>query len=90
MESDFLILCKKKYEETLEEHYPAFRFLFPYLGPMTVVEFKNPLDRLTHHDFDLLRVYRLLTKKKYKLKRDDQVWAATLASHFETGYADYV
>jgi hypothetical protein len=90
LESDFLILCRKKNEETLREHYPVFKFLLPYLGPMTVVEYKSPLDRLTHHDFDLLRVYRLLIKRKYKLRRDDQVWAATLASHFESGYAGYV
>ena len=90
LESDFLILCKKKDTETLREHYPVFRFLLPYLGPLTVMEYKSPLDRLTHHDFDLLRVYRLLAKRKYKIKRDDQVWAATLASHFERGYAEYI
>ena len=89
LESDFLILCKKKDEETLRKHYPVFRFLLPYLGPMTVVEYKSPPDRLTHDDFDLLRVYRLLVKRKYKLRRDDQVWAVTLTSHFEKGYAGY-
>ena len=57
---------------------------------MTVLEYKSPLDRLTFDDFDLLRVYRLLTKRKYKLKKDDQVWAVSLTSQFEKNYAEYV
>ena len=88
LESDFIILRKKK--EDLGDHYPQFRFLLPYLGQMTVLEYKSPLDRLTFDDFDLLRVYRLLTKRKYKLKRDDQVWAVSLTSQFEKNYAEYV
>src|SRR4030042_4899840 len=63
LESDYIILRKK--EKDLREHYPAFKFLIPYLGPITVMEYKSPLDRLTCEDFDLLRVYRLLVKRKY-------------------------
>jgi len=88
LESDFIILRKKK--EDLGDRYPQFRFLLPYLGQMTVLEYKSPLDRLTFDDFDLLRVYRLLIKRKYKLKRDDQVWAVSLTSQFEKNYAEYI
>jgi len=88
LESDFIILRKKK--KDLSEHYPVFKFLMPYLGPITVVEYKSPLDRLTWDDFDLLRVYRLLVKRKYRLKRDDHVWAVSMFSQCERGYAEYV
>lgn len=90
LESDFIILRKKKEEEELLDHYPEFGFLLPYLGQVTVLEYKSPLDRLRLNDFDLLRIYRLLVKRKYKLTRDAQVWAVSLTSRFEKGYSDYI
>lgn len=90
LESDFIIIRKAGSEEELMSHYPDFVFLIPDLGEITVIEYKSPLDKVEKNDFDTLRIYRLLTKKKYMVDEDYRVRGITLASHFESGYKQHI
>jgi hypothetical protein len=61
-----------------------------YLGKISVIEYKSPDDYFGKGDFDTLRIYALLSKKKYGIERDEDIGIFSLASHFEPGYYDYV
>lgn len=56
-----------------------FDFLVPCLRPYLVIEYKGPDDRLTVEDFDTVRAYAMLCKRKYQVARDQAV--AMLYSH---------
>ena len=61
-----------------------------YLGKITVIEYKSPDDKLSKEDFDTLRIYSLLSKKKYNIEKDSDICMLSLSSHFEKGYFEYV
>ncbi len=90
LESDFIIIRQNGSIPELIHLYPDFRFLISYLGEITVIEYKSPLDTLSCSDFDILRIYMLMTKRKYEATEDHQVVGISLTSRFETGYAQYV
>lgn len=64
----------------------------PALRPYLVIEYKGPDDRLKLDDFDTVRAYAMLCKRKYKVVRDEDVAVAMLYSHtaadFFSGCAD--
>jgi hypothetical protein len=89
LESDFIIIRKNEGKD-LGKLYPDFAFMMPYLGKYTVVEYKSPLDRLTFNDFDTVRTYMMLSKRKHKIVYDRDIHVISLASKFEKGYPNYI
>ncbi len=89
LESDFILIRKKKHKE-LEKKYPDFKFMIPYLGKYTIIEYKSPLDTLGFQDFDIARAYMLLLKRKYHIDYDKDIHIISMASKFKKGYRKHI
>ena len=63
-----------------------FDFLVPLLRPCVVIEYKSPDDRLALHDFDTVRAYSMLCKRKYSVRFDEDVAVVMLYSHTEVKF----
>jgi hypothetical protein len=80
IEADVIILHLDPHAE-LALFSKYFSFLVPCLRPYLVIEYKGPDDRLTLADFDTVRAYAMLCKRKYQVARDQDVAVAMLYSH---------
>jgi len=85
LEADVIVLHLDK-DADIELFAKYFGFLVPLLRPYLVLEYKGPDDRLTLDDFDTVRAYAMLCKRKYKVLRDEDVAVAMLYSHAETDF----
>lgn len=63
-----------------------FDFLVPLLRPCVVIEYKSPDDRLALHDFDTVRAYSMLCKRKYSVRLDEDVAVVMLYSHTDADF----
>ena len=63
-----------------------FDFLVPLLRPCVVIEYKSPDDRLALPDFDTVRAYSMLCKRKYSVKLDEDVAVVMLYSHTDSDF----
>ena len=63
-----------------------FGFLVPALRRYLVIEYKSPEDRLTLCDFDTVRAYAMLCKRKYEVVQDDEIAVAMLYSRHEVNF----
>jgi hypothetical protein len=85
LEADVIILhLHKDADLTLFSRY--FGFLVPSLRPFLLIEYKGPDDRLTLADFDTVRAYAMLCKRKYGVARDADLSVAMLYSRTEAGF----
>ena len=85
LEADVIILHLNKNAD-IELFAKYFSFLVPSLRPYLVIEYKGPDDRLTMADFDTVRAYAMLCKRKYEVARDEDVAVAMLYSHTEADF----
>ena len=85
LEADVIILHLDRNAD-IELFRKYFGFLVPALRPYLVIEYKGPDDRLTRDDFDTVRAYAMLCKRKYKVARDEDVAVAMLYSHTEANF----
>lgn len=63
-----------------------FGFLVPALRRYLVIEYKSPDDRLTLSDFDTVRAYAMLCKRKYEILHDEEVAVAMLYSRHDVNF----
>ena len=86
LEADVIVLhLDKNADIALFAKY--FDFLVPSLRPYLVLEYKGPDDRLTRDDFDTVRAYAMLCKRKYQVAREADVAVAMLYSHTEANFS---
>ena len=85
LEADVILLhLHKDADLALFSRY--FGFLVPSLRPYLLLEYKGPDDRLTLEDFDTVRAYAMLCKRKYGLVHDEHVAVALLYSRAEPAF----
>lgn len=70
----------------IAEFRQYFSFLVPALCPYLLLEYKSPDDRLTLADFDTVRAYAMLCKRKYGIQHDDEVAVAMMYSRTEADF----
>ena len=85
LEADVIILRLDDHADiaALAQH---FGFLVPALRRYLVIEYKSPEDRLTLSDFDTVRAYAMLCKRKYEVVHDEEVAVALLYSRHESQF----
>lgn len=85
LEADVIILRLDGSADTrqLAQH---FGFLVPALRRYLIIEYKSPEDRLTLDDFDTVRAYAMLCKRKYEVRHDEEVAVAMLYSRHEADF----
>jgi hypothetical protein len=87
LEADIILLhLDKNADISIFAKY--FGFLIPSLRPYLLLEFKSPQDRLTLADFDTVRAYAMLCKRKYQVAHDKDVAVAMLYSRTEADFFD--
>ena len=85
LEAD-IILLRKHADQDLEALHPELDVLLRHVGTYTVLEYKSPVDRLTHEDLDTVRAYALLCKRKFEIDADSEVRIVMLYSSVERGF----
>jgi hypothetical protein len=85
LEADIILLHRDKNAD-IQVFAKYFDFLLPSLRPYVVLEYKSPDSRLTLADFDTVRAYAMLCKRKYGVARDGDVAVAMLYSRCEAGF----
>jgi hypothetical protein len=85
IEADSILLHLDKGAD-IQEFRQYFSFLVPSLRRYLLLEYKSPDDRLTIDDFDTVRAYALLCKRKYRIRRDVDVAVAMLYSHTDADF----
>jgi hypothetical protein len=87
LEADIILLHLDKNAD-ISTFAKYFSFLVPSLRSYLLLEFKSPQDRLTLADFDTVRAYAMLCKRKYKIAHDEEVAVAMLYSRAEADFFD--
>lgn len=85
LEADIILLHLDKNAD-IATFAKYFGFLVPSLRAYLLLEFKSPEDRLTLADFDTVRAYAMLCKRKYKIAHDEDVAVAMLYSRTEADF----
>lgn len=85
LEADIIIL-RLDDNADIEAFTRYFGFLVPALRRYLVIEYKSPEDRLTLADFDTVRAYAMLCKRKYGVTHDEEVAVAMLYSRTEADF----
>lgn len=85
LEADIIILHLDEQADT-REFAKHFGFLMPSLRKYLILEYKSPQDRLAWADFDTVRAYALLCKRKYDVVHDHEVAVAMLYSRTEADF----
>lgn len=85
IEADVIVLRLDEGAD-IAEFAKYFGFLVPALRRYLILEYKSPDDRLTLDDFDTVRAYAMLCKRKYQAGHDGEVAVAMLYSRTETDF----
>lgn len=85
LEADIILLHLDKHAD-IRTFSRYFRFLVPSLRTYLLIEFKSPQDRLTLADFDTVRAYAMLCKRKYQVAHDEEVAVALLYSRVDADF----
>jgi hypothetical protein len=85
LEADIIILRLDDNADT-QAFARYFGFLVPALRRFLILEYKSPEDRLTLADFDTVRAYAMLCKRKYEVACDEEIAVAMLYSRSEADF----
>jgi len=85
IEADTILLHHDKGAD-IREFRQYFSFLLPSLRRYSLLEYKSPDDRLSLADFDTVRAYAMLCKRKYGIRDDADVAVAMLYSRTDADF----
>lgn len=85
LEADIIIL-RRRAQADLTGLAPDFAFLLKLLRDILIVEYKSPKDRLQPSDFDTVRAYAMLCKRRFSARYDESVSVVMMYSGISSDF----